>query len=85
MCFPLQKRKAFESNLNKGSYKKYIRVMYLHWKPLFFILVMSIVISLIGLLGTYLFQTVIDEYVHGVTNNNGSEHSKNLLELLVGF
>lgn len=80
-----EKKEDFRKvNLNKDRYKKYIKVMNLHWKPLFLILVMSIAISLIGLLGTYLFQTVIDEYVHSVTADNG-EHSKNLLELLVVF
>lgn len=85
-----EKKKEFKkANLNKGSYKKYIGVMNLHWKALFVILVMSIMISLIGLIGTYLFQTVIDEYVHSITADNESVHEeefdKNPLESLVAF
>lgn len=85
-----EKKEDFKKvNLNKGSYKKYIGIMNLHCKALFIILVISIMISLIGLLGTYLFQTVIDEYIHSVTADNESVHEeefdKNPLESLVAF
>lgn len=85
-----QKKEDFKkTNLNRGKYRKYINVMTSHWRALLLILIISILISLIGLLGTFLFQTVIDEYVHNVTKENRLEHedeaSMNLLEKLVSL
>lgn len=70
--------KCLDSYTSPRRLANYFAITLKHWKILSATLLLSIFISFIGLLGAYLFQTIIDDYVHTVEHEDcDDEHDNN--------
>lgn len=80
------KNNKFDKHAFRTHNNKYIVIFRKYWKTLLTILFMSIVITLTGLLGTYLFQSMINNYVSHETMQEDyhENHEVNPLEVIVG-
>lgn len=80
------KNNKFDKHAFRTYNNKDIEIFRKYWKTLLTILFMSIVITLTGLLGTYLFQSMINNYVSHETMQEDyhENHEVNPLEVIVG-
>lgn len=70
-----------KTNHIKNKYALYLKLMLSQWKKLLVVLGISVTMSIISILGTYLFQSIISNYMHAVEKTT-EVIDKNPLELL---
>ena len=90
-----RKSESFEKrNYKKGNFTKFFSLLKNQKRLLTGIIIMSVIISIIGISGAFVFETVLDNFSSkptivqegiAVTNTYTAPEDKNILDIIVGF